>query len=361
MQPPSLHDIPIAPGEQAFTDHSQDAARQVLSTLPPSRFAFAYGSAIFPQAGVKHPEHRMIDLIVAVDDPEAWHADNILQNRPHYSVPMATLGPNVITATQRSSFGARVYYNTILPSPASARSFKYGVVSTRDLEHDLRHWESLYVSGRMQKPIRVLSDSAPPRGLAVAIQNNLDSAAAAALLSLPERFREHDLYNAVAALSYTGDVRMSLAVEVRSKVSDIVRANIDRFRALYAPRACKTGIAHGRADGVWSREVEAGGQARLLGRLPRHIREKVRRRLGLREAEGEVDALAAVDSALLGKAVVGAVATVVARSSIRQSLKGLVTAGFGTSARYVAKKLSKSVKARMLSGSRRVWSQVQKV
>lgn len=339
---------------------SKDAAQDVISTLPPSRFAFAYGSAIFPQSGVTHPTNRMIDLIVAVDDPENWHTENISQNRSHYSLPMATLGPRAITATQRSSFGARVYYNTILPTTASQKSFKYGVIATRDLEHDLRHWESLYLSGRMQKPIRVLSHPAP-RGLALAIQTNLDAAAAAALLSLPERFRERDLYTAVAALSYTGDVRMTLAAEVRSKVSDIVRANMGRFRALYAPRANGTGVAHGRADGVWSREVAAGGQARLLGRLPWHIREKVRRKLGICETEGGVDGLARLDSGLVGRAVVGAVATVVARSSIRQSLKGLATAGIGTSARYVAMKLGKSVRSRVLAGSRSVWSQVQKV
>lgn len=296
----------------------------------------------------------MIDLIVAVDDAEAWHSLNMSSNRWHYSSPMSFLGPRAVASTQRSSFGARVYFNTIL----SPRPFKYGVVSTADLTRDLLQWESLYISGRMQKPIRVLSEATPPVGLAAAMDANLSSAAAAALLSLPERFREDDLYAAVAALSYRGDVRMQLAVEVGSKVGDIVRANLDRFRVLYKPVACGSGHAHARSDGTWSREVEAGGQARLLRRLPNGIRESVRRRLGIREADGGVDALARLDNALVGKAVVGAVAAVVARSSIRQSLKGLATAGLGTSARYVASKLGKSVRARVLSGSKRMLSQI---
>lgn len=345
-----------APSDSVLASESStfDAASEVLSTLPPSRFAFAYGSAIFPQAGVSDRSQRMIDLIVAVDDAEAWHSLNMSSNRSHYSSPMSLLGPRAVASTQLSSFGARVYYNTIL----SPRPFKYGVVSTSDLTRDLLQWESLYISGRMQKPIRVLSDTDPPVGLAAAIDANLSSAAAAALLSLPERFREDDLYTAVASLSYRGDIRMQLAVEVGSKVSDIVRANLHRFRALYKPVACGSGHAHARSDGIWSREVEAGGQARLLRRLPRHIRDSMRRRLGIREVDGGVDALARLDNALVGKAVVGAVAAVVARSSIRQSLKGLATAGLGTSARYIASKLGKSVRARVLSGSKRMLSQI---
>lgn len=331
-----------------------DAAADVLSTLPPTRFAFAYGSAIFPQSGVSDRSQRMIDLIVAVDDAEAWHIQNMSNNPWHYSSPLSFLGPRAAASLQRSDFGARVYYNTIL----SPRPFKYGVVSTADLTTDLTQWESLYISGRMQKPIRVLSEAPPPVGLAAAMESNLSSAAAAALLSLPERFREDDLYTAVAALSYRGDVRMQLAVEVGSKASDIVRANLHRFRALYKPVTCDSGHAHARSDGVWSREVAASGQARLLRRLPDHIRHSVRRRLGIREADGGVDALATLDNAIVGKAVVGAVAAVVARSSIRQSLKGLATAGLGTSARYVASKLGKSVRARVLSGSKRMLSQV---
>lgn len=330
-----------------------DAAAEVLSTLPPTSFAFAYGSAIFPQSGISDRSQRMIDLIVAVDDPQSWHAHNMSMNRWHYSAPIRMLGPTAAVSLQRSDFGARVYYNTIL----SPRPFKYGVVSVADLTRDLTQWESLYISGRMQKPIRVLSDE-PPVGLATAMESNISSAAAAALLSLPERFREDDLYTAVAALSYRGDVRMRFAVEVRSKVSDIVRANLERFRALYKPVACDCGHAHARSDGVWSREVEATGQARLLRRLPHHIRETARRRLGVRDANGGVDALARLDNAAVGSAVVGAVAAVVARSSIRQSLKGLATAGLGTSARYVASKLGKSVRARVFSGSKRMLSQI---
>ena len=315
----------------------------VLATLPPPRFAFAYGSAIFPQAHVHDHAHRMIDLVLAVDDPLQWHTINLSRNRAHYSAPLAVLGPRAVVSLQRSAFAPPVYYNTIL----SPRPFKYGVVAVSDLARDLRHWDSLYLSGRMHKPIRTLSP-APPPGLADAMRANLSAASAAALLSLPPRFREDDLYTAVAALSYRGDVRMRLAVEVRSKVADIVHANRRRFRTLYHPLAVAQGLAHTTQDGLWTRDVAPAAQARLLRRLPLHIRETVRRTVGTHEDAG-VDALARIDRARVGSAVVGAVAAVVARSSIRQSLKGLATAGLGTSARYVASKLRKSVSASWLA------------
>lgn len=36
----------------------------------------------------------------------------------------------------------------------SAQLIKYGVISVKHLCDDLRDWETLYMSGRMQKPVR---------------------------------------------------------------------------------------------------------------------------------------------------------------------------------------------------------------
>lgn len=50
-----------------------------------------------------------------------------------------------------------MYYNTLVPlqSPAlGARMIKYGVVSVQTLCADLRDWRTLYLSGRMHKPVR---------------------------------------------------------------------------------------------------------------------------------------------------------------------------------------------------------------
>ena len=40
--------------------------------------------------------------------------------------------------------------------PFNAQLIKYGVVSMQDLCHDLHHWNTLYISGRLHKPVRAL-------------------------------------------------------------------------------------------------------------------------------------------------------------------------------------------------------------
>lgn len=323
------------PGAVTADFVSADRAEHIVSTLPRASFSFAYGSAVIPQNNVA-PSTRMVDIILAVKDPQSWHTENLHSNPAHYSF-LSLLGTRAIAATQRSSFGARIYFNTIMgPAP-----FKYGVVAEDDLITDLTTWENLYVSGRMQKPIRLLST--PSRKLKDAMSANVNAAAAAALLTLPERFSEAELYEAVASLSYTHDVRMSLAVEVRSKVSDIVTGNIERFRAMYRKSRPLQDVIRGR-DGVWRRAIGSASQEKLLSNLPRNVTGRIAGLLGYRERD--VDRAASVDSRKLSGAVVAAIGSVVAKSSLRQTIKGLATAGVTTSARYVAAKLGRALRAR---------------
>lgn len=62
---------------------------------------------------------------------------------------------------------------------------KYGVIGTELLYDDLQHWDSLYIAGRMQKPVLMLKDYAK---LPMARKNNLDAAVTMALLLLPQQF-----------------------------------------------------------------------------------------------------------------------------------------------------------------------------
>ena len=55
--------------------------------------------------------------------------------------------------------GAKVWFNTLVPVPSSVPSsapgqqFKYGVMAVEELVHELANWRSLYISGRMHKPV----------------------------------------------------------------------------------------------------------------------------------------------------------------------------------------------------------------
>ena len=82
------------------------------------------------------------------------------------------------------------------------------MVSTAKLQQDLHGWTDLYLAGRMHKPVLTLQDD--PERIAPAVQANLDAGLRCALLLLPERFSEQQLFRTVAGLSYLGDWRMQV-------------------------------------------------------------------------------------------------------------------------------------------------------
>ena len=82
----------------------------------------------------------------------------------------------------------------------------------------------------MHKPIRIIKDD--PR-VRLAQQVNLTSAIRAALLTLPEKFTEAELFERIAGISYGGDIRMFLPVENRNKVGNIVQKQSPQFKELY--------------------------------------------------------------------------------------------------------------------------------
>lgn len=104
------------------------------------------------------------------------------------------------------------------------------MTSVDNLCSDLLNWQSLYLAGRMHKPLRVIKDDARVR---LTQQVNLTSALRAALLTLPERFSDTELFERIASISYDGDPRMILPAENREKIRNIVRMQGQQFRELY--------------------------------------------------------------------------------------------------------------------------------
>jgi len=109
---------------------------------------------------------------------------------------------------------------------------KYGVAEVSALESDLSGWTSLYVAGRAHKPLRLIQRG--PDSFSRALRLNLESAAAAALLQLPDAFTARQLLVAVAGISYAGDFRMVFGENPR-KVENIVDGQFDDLARLYWP------------------------------------------------------------------------------------------------------------------------------
>lgn len=170
----------------------------------------------------------MIDFIFGVSYSQHWHSLNLNEHRDHYS-GLRSLGSYVVSQVQ-DNWGAGVYFNPYVT--VNGTLIKYGVVNIDNLCSDLSNWDTLYLAGRLQKPVKILRDH--PR-VRLANQVNLISALRVAMLLLPPEFTEHQLYSTIAGISYMGDIRMSLPAENPNKVNNIVSAQMANFRRLYAP------------------------------------------------------------------------------------------------------------------------------
>lgn len=350
-----------------------DGLKEHLRTLlwqfrAPIRYAFAYGSGVFSQ-GTKS-QRPMIDLIFCVTYTQHWHSVNIAQHRNHYSF-LGSLGSKVVSHVQ-DDFGAGVYFNPYVE--VNGTLIKYGVVNLTTLHQDLTNWDTLYLAGRLHKPVRILRDD--PR-IRYANQLNLLSALRTALLLLPETFTEQQLYTTISNISYTGDIRMSMFAENPNKVSNIVTHQLHNFRRLYFPLieilpnlTLVNGAQQAKDDSPITtklkQDMHPTRRANMIRRLPTAFRDKLyfqyqarykiprgefqaivghtedEERVSKREA-GEFEKRIVGDSSEGGieVEVAKAVKKTISWPSSVQSVKGVFTAGMGRSVRYVEEKMGK--------------------
>ncbi|XP_069871681.1 phosphatidate cytidylyltransferase, mitochondrial isoform X2 [Dipodomys merriami] len=311
--------LPALPG-------SGVAFRRVLAHFPGElSLAFAYGSGVFRQAGRGWDQKRaMLDLVFTVDDPVTWHTKNLKKNWSHYSF-LKILGPRFITSVQ-NNYGAGVYYNPLIM--CDGRIIKYGVISTSILIEDLLNWNNLYIAGRLQKPVKIVAMNENVT-LRSALEKNLKSAVTAAFLMLPESFSEEDLFMEIAGLSYSGDFRMVVGEE-KSKIFNIVKPNVAHFRELYGS------ILQDNPQVVYKTQ-----QGRLEQRI-NHIMDPPGKNRDVEET-----LLQLAHDPDCGHVVRLGLSAIVRPSSIRQSTKGIFTAGMKKSVIYSSLKLHKMWKGWM--------------
>uniref|UniRef100_A0AAZ3S2I2 Phosphatidate cytidylyltransferase, mitochondrial n=2 Tax=Oncorhynchus tshawytscha TaxID=74940 RepID=A0AAZ3S2I2_ONCTS len=315
--------------------------RRILSQFPQDiSLAFAYGSGVFKQNGTSQGQmgKNMLDFVFAVDDPVTWHTMNLMQNRKHYSV-LKFLGPRKISRIQEEH-GAGVYYNTLIP--VDGRIMKYGVISTDSLIDDLLHWKTMYIAGRLHKPVKILVQG-ENRKMRAALVGNLKSAVTASFLMLPESFSEEDLLLQIAGLSYAGDFRMVIG-EDRSKVANIVKENVQHFRILYNNilQECPQ-VVYKPQQGKLEVDKSPEGQFVQLMALPRTLQQRITRLVDPPGKNRDVEEilLQVAQDPDCGSVVQQGISSIVKSSSITQTAKGIATAGLLKSLSYSTKKLQK--------------------
>lgn len=170
-----------------------------------------------------------------------------------------------------------------------------------------------------------------------------------------------DLYQRIASLSYTGDPRMELRAEDPNKVRNLVvgsAGQLNRFARLYQPalsRLVQEGIvsitsttssslSSTNNNSTMQLEWDSGNpkaHARLWQAVPASVRRFCRYNSNNHSDERMNNALA--DTAAATDQLPTVLRSIVAPAARYQSIKGLWTAGLGTSAQYVLRKLSKGL------------------
>lgn len=371
--------------------------RAILRELPPISHAFAYGSGVFPQSDATKAGHsphpnapeairkwqkgggKMIDFILGTKFSQHFHSLNLRRHADHYSM-LGRFGSAAVSWVQDST-GAGVYFNPYVV--INGTLIKYGVVNMETLHKDLSEWNTLYLAGRLHKPVKILTEDPNIR---LANQRNLMAAVRCALLLLPPSFTEIQLYEAIASISYTGDPRMSIGGDSPNKVSNIVNYQLRAFRQLYSslvselpniryadPRVKGTGEGiHWENlpleyDLQMSQHMDLVFRANMVRRLPKAFRERVyflyqkkfqipgrdfQKMLddskdedakgGVRKpVGGPFDRRIAGEDDLRDK-VKTAVRQTVKWPSLTQSIKGPLTAGWSKSVRYAREKREKA-------------------
>ena len=317
----------------------------------------------------------MIDFIFGVSFTQHWHSLNLNQHRDHYSF-VGSFGSSVVSAIQ-DHWGAGIYFNPYIT--INGTLIKYGVVNLDTLCTDLSQWDTLYLAGRLQKPVKILRDD--PR-VRLANQVNLLSAVRTALLLLPEKFSEQDLYKTIAGISYLGDPRMSLGGENLNKVSNIVINQLPNFRRLYAPlidnlpnvtfadARCSSPAWFDKTDtnANLAQDMDPIKRGNMVRRLPKRFREKLYFQYQskyqipqlefnemieqtndedpgrVRRKQGGVfeQRIAGEEQTSLNREVSSVLTNIIKWPSYSQSIKGLVTGGLRRSWRYMSEKWEKN-------------------
>lgn len=321
----------------------------------------------------------MVDFMFAVTHASHWHSINMHQFPGHYPLYARTLGSSFVSRVEDISPG--VWFNAFVPMKGvvcfylqvmfntlykltlyCGQTIKYGVTTVDNLCSDLLNWKTLYLAGRMHKPIRIIKDDARVR---LTQQVNLTSAIRTALLTLPESFTETELFERIAGISYAGDIRMVLPGENRGKVNNIVNKQGPQFRELYHRLVVALPGVHWPAhSGTIQQDLAPHTRAAHLRKLPSNLLKRVTEGYSTGEMPSrEVDesmywTKLAGDQKLAETIQRGMffsgfllyaelncclleMAGIVRYPSTVQTLKGIVSSGVGKSVRYAGEKVGK--------------------
>ncbi|KAF4753592.1 Phosphatidate cytidylyltransferase, mitochondrial, partial [Perkinsus olseni] len=194
----------------------------------------------------------MTDLLVVTKDVAKFHELNLTKNPSHYAYPINKVKPKYLQSITRCAGG--VYYNIGCTLQPGGLYCKYGIISHDDLCADLNNWNSLYIGGRLHKPVDIvyISDKKAYNEFTKALHYDRLSALRCALVFLlllhnPQRGGGGDgvlrsigtmeaLLTCICSLSYMGDIRAGMVgAEDPNKIYNIVHGQAEELIHIYIP------------------------------------------------------------------------------------------------------------------------------
>jgi len=311
------------------------------------RTGFGYGSSVFPQKG-NDGKDRQIDMILIVDDVAKFHQTNMKVNKKDYSYLMRFGGSEIVTSFNKKAAG--LFFNPFVETDIGV--LKYGVISTKRAVDDLENWTSLYLSGRLHKPVKFCTPNHPNDSLDLsqslpslddpigrALRLNLYSAIRTALMLNLHSYHSKsttldDVLLNICKLSYTGDIRTQ-GFEDQQKVNKIFEGSYDNLKALYESRINEmAGLEYNFENGRIDIDTSAPVITKQVENLPSAL-------YPLRIAD-----LAPYDHISLKQYLLPRMEEIVRSSSTSQTTVNAITAGPSKSIRYAYAKLKKAQKSK---------------
>lgn len=210
----------------------QEETQELISILPEVNSVTTYGSGYFKQDG-KADEEKSMDLIVSVDNPSKWHAQNFCQNPEMYMesrwdklIDLSEIKKQSYTVSFPGSMGC--FFTTF-----GNHEYKIMVVDKRLLYRDLKNWSYFSLAGRFQKQTALLVDNSDGVLPALMRLNYKSAARAAFLMSESDILDSREFLENIVSLSYLGDVRRIFHCEDPNKIPNIVEGSYEFLEETY--------------------------------------------------------------------------------------------------------------------------------
>ena len=296
-----------------------------IKTLPETVSVKAYGSSIAFQSGYKENEKKQVDLIIIVDNIKKFYEENLKMNKYMYKFTPRMYFKHAKSESLKKAAG--ICYTTDIIYGED--TYKMGVIEKNDVLDDLLNWKTFYIAGRFQKEMfTAVSDEEIERANEVNKRNALTTAL---LLLRKDDPSLIDLYEQICSLSYMGDSRKSFKAEDPKKIQKLASGSKEHFDREYKDKTYLFKVDKDEHIIIDYDEV-----LKSIKYLPDELKKKIDEKTGGKYTMENIDDIRATIEEYL--------TTIIKKSSLGQTKKGILTTGPKNSLTYALRKLKKGRK-----------------